>query len=191
MPPSGFIFQTDRSAPPFSLEVLGCVFVSTMDLLAVYIRPSPDKQHAYTGSSYDLCKTNLEDFWFKYDLGQKYYAPQVRPDLGSNSWSPDYDSTLHVTEMPALTTRPSGTSVSPEEFWLILPLLPQREGDLIIKATKNLLLTLKVLNFWKFPSYCSLKPLRSGMGEVVLARTSLTLHPPSPPTVHQLSWLAL
>ena len=29
------------------------------------------------------------------------------------------------------------------------------------------------------------------MGEVVPARTSPTLHPPSPPTVHQLSWLAL
>ena len=29
------------------------------------------------------------------------------------------------------------------------------------------------------------------MGEVVPARTSLTLHPPSPPTVHQLSRLAL
>ena len=36
-----------------------------------------------------------------------------------------------------------------------------------------------------------LKPLWSGMGEVVPARTSLTLHPPSPPTVHQLSRLAL
>ena len=53
-------------------------------------------------------------------------------------------------------------------------------------------LTLKVLNFWKFmykwsrwisDSYCSLKPLWSGMGEVVLARTSPTLPPPSPPTV--------
>ena len=52
-------------------------------------------------------------------------------------------------------------------------------------------LTLKVLNFWKFPSYYSLKPLWSGMGEVVPARTSPTLHPPSPPTVHQLSRLAL
>ena len=29
------------------------------------------------------------------------------------------------------------------------------------------------------------------MGEVVPARTSPTLHPPSPPTVHQLSRLAL
>ena len=29
------------------------------------------------------------------------------------------------------------------------------------------------------------------MGEVVLARTSPTLHPPFPPTVHQLSRLAL
>ena len=24
-------------------------------------------------------------FWFKYDLGEKYYAPQVQPDRGSNS----------------------------------------------------------------------------------------------------------
>ena len=52
-------------------------------------------------------------------------------------------------------------------------------------------LTLKVLNFWKFTSYCSLKPLWSGMGEVVPARTSPTLHLPSPTTVHQLSWLAM
>ena len=48
-----------------------------------------------------------------------------------------------------------------------------------------------LLNFWNFTSYCILKPLWSGMGEVVPARTSPTLHPPSPPTVHQLSWLAL
>ena len=52
-------------------------------------------------------------------------------------------------------------------------------------------LALIVLNFWKFTSYCSLKPLWSGMGEVVPARTSPTLHPPSPPTMHQLSRLAL
>ena len=52
-------------------------------------------------------------------------------------------------------------------------------------------LTLKVLNFWKFTSYCCLKPLWSGMGEVVPPRTSPTLHPPFPPTVHQLSWLSL
>ena len=32
-------------------------------------------------------------------------------------------------------------------------------------------------------SYCSLEPLWSGMGEVVPARTSPTLRPPSPPTV--------
>ena len=32
-------------------------------------------------------------FWFKYDLGQKYYAPQVRPDLGLNSchWDACHD----------------------------------------------------------------------------------------------------
>ena len=49
-------------------------------------------------------------FLVKYDLGQKYQAPQVRPDWGSNSWPPDHDSTFHVTEMPALTTKPSVTS---------------------------------------------------------------------------------
>ena len=32
-------------------------------------------------------------------------------------------------------------------------------------------------------SYCSLKPLWSGIGEVVPARISLTRHPPSPPTL--------
>ena len=57
-------------------------------------------------------------------------------------------------------------------------------------------LTLKVLTFWNsfwnrvggsLDSYCSLKPLWSGMGEVVPARTSPTLHPPSPPTVLSLS----
>ena len=59
------------------------------------------------------------------------------------------------------------------------------------KSQSHEVLTLKVLNFWKFTTYCSLKLLWSGMGEVVLARTSPTLHPPSPPTVHQLSQLAL
>ena len=71
--------------------------------------------------NYDLNESrNLENllvllhvlfiFWFKYDLGQKYYAPQVRPDRGLNSWPPDHDSTFHVTETPALTTWPSVTS---------------------------------------------------------------------------------
>ena len=36
-------------------------------------------------------------------------------------------------------------------------------------------------------SYCSLKPLCSGMGEVVLACTSRTLLPPSPRTALSLS----
>ena len=38
-----------------------------------------------------------------------------------------------------------------------------------------------------FDSYCSLKPLCSGKGEVVPARTSPTLPPPSPRTVLSLS----
>ena len=59
---------------------------------------------------------NIFYFWFKYDLGQKHYAPQGRPDRGSNPWPPDHDSTFHVTETPALTTRPSVTS-SEEKDW--------------------------------------------------------------------------
>ena len=46
-------------------------------------------------------------FRFKYDLEQKYYAPQVGPEWGLNSLPPDYDSIFHGTETPALTTWPS------------------------------------------------------------------------------------
>ena len=52
--------------------------------------------------------------WLKYDLGQKYYAPHVRHDRGSNSCHPDHDSTFHITETPALTTRPSVTLLKHE-----------------------------------------------------------------------------
>ena len=31
-------------------------------------------------------------FWLKYDLGQKYYAPKVRSDQSSSSWSWQYSS---------------------------------------------------------------------------------------------------
>ena len=34
-------------------------------------------------------------------LRQKYHAPQILPDQGSNSWPQDHDSTFHVTETPA------------------------------------------------------------------------------------------
>ena len=47
-------------------------------------------------------------------------------------------------------------------------------------------LTLKVLIFWKFTSYCTSKPLWSGIGEV--PRRPYIPHPL--PTVHQLLWLA-
>ena len=62
-----------------------------------------------TGSQIDWCTGNWY-FWVKYDFGQKCYATQVCPILDSNSWPPDHDSTFHVIEMPALTTRPSVTS---------------------------------------------------------------------------------
>ena len=74
-------------------------------------------------------------FWFKYNSGQKYYAPQVQPDQGSNSWPPDHDSSFHVTETSALTTWPSVTSnltsdlyaftLVGEDRWLCTLLLQQ------------------------------------------------------------------
>ena len=67
-------------------------------------------------SQIDWCTGNWY-FCFKYDLGHKYYAPQVQPDRASNSWPPDHDSTFYVTEMPAPTTRPSVTSNS--LYWFI------------------------------------------------------------------------
>ena len=50
--------------------------------------------------------------WFKYDFEQKQHTSQVLPDLGSNPWSPAHNSAVHVTEKPALTTRPSVNSSS-------------------------------------------------------------------------------
>ena len=57
-------------------------------------------------------------FWFKYYLGQKYQAPQVRPDRGSNSWPPNHDSSFHVTETPALTTWPLVTSGHTKDIYI-------------------------------------------------------------------------
>ena len=74
-------------------------------------------------SCWDHKLNNFHYFGFMYALGQKYCAPQVRLNQGSNSWPPDHDSTFHVTETPALTTRPSVTSgiiwSCPEGIWHI------------------------------------------------------------------------
>ena len=36
--------------------------------------------------------------WVKDNLGQKYFAPQVLPDWGSNSCPPDHD--VHIMSLP-------------------------------------------------------------------------------------------
>ena len=72
-----------------------------------------------TSSDIHLSPTYI--FWFKHDLGQTYYAPQVRPDWGSNSWPLDHDSAFHVTETPALTTRPSVSQLAYTKAHLSLP----------------------------------------------------------------------
>ena len=63
---------------------------------------------------------------------------------------------------------------------------------LLLKVDCNMVLTLTLPGpsagvSGSLDSYCSLKPLCSGMGEVVPARTSPTLLPPSPRTVLSLS----
>ena len=59
-------------------------------------------------------------FGFKYDLGQKYYAPQIRPDRALSSWPPDYDSTFYVTETPVLTTPISDFSTFPQSIYAVM-----------------------------------------------------------------------
>ena len=110
---------------------------------------------------------------------------------------------VHLSE----TNRPSHTSVSLRLSALELWTIAMKYIKLIIWL-KSCPLTLTLPGpstgvSGSLDSYCSLKPLCSGMGEVVPARTSPTLLPPSPRTtcaviilfqsvaVHQLSWLAL
>ena len=91
----------------------------------------------------------------------------------------------YINQIPKLPCLHSFTELFPKDFSSLLWTIVHSW------SSNGSVLTLKVLNFWKSTSYCSLKPLWSGMGEVVPARTSPTLHPPSPPTVHQLSRLSL
>ena len=51
-------------------------------------------------------------FLFKYNLNRNPTLSQVRLAWGLNSRPPDLDLTFHVTETPAVTTRPSVTSAS-------------------------------------------------------------------------------
>ena len=53
-----------------------------------------------------------DNFWFKYDLGQKYDLALVR-----THGPPDHDSAFHVTETPALATGTSVTSLPITQTW--------------------------------------------------------------------------
>ena len=44
--------------------------------------------------------------WFKVWLRPKDYAPQVRPDWGSNPWPLDHEQYISCPEMHILTTKP-------------------------------------------------------------------------------------
>ena len=105
----------------------------------------------------------------------------------SGSNFPQDELFLKIVFLPGNSGVRSKASKLMDKYELILP--ERHRNNSSVEQASNILtadsyLTLTVLNFSKFTSYCSLKPLWSGMGEVVLARTSPTLHPPSPPTVH-------
>ena len=70
---------------------------------------------------YKIAQTNY--LWLK----QKYYTPQFQPDMGSNSWPPDHDSTFHVTETPALTNQPLVNNLA--SFILIQEIAYRVEGN--------------------------------------------------------------
>ena len=74
--------------------------------------PALTPQPSVTSNALALRFTDALAKWFKHNLRQKFQAPQVRPNWGSNSWPLDHDSTFHVTEMPALATWPSVTSTA-------------------------------------------------------------------------------
>ena len=50
---------------------------------------------------------------FQVQLGTEVLCTPSWPNWGLNSWPPDHDSTLHVTESPALATWPSVPHINP------------------------------------------------------------------------------
>ena len=91
-----------------------------------------------------LSWSHIQIFLVQLLLRQKYYALQFRPNLGSNSWLPDHDSTLHVTGTPALTTQPSVTN------FFSIPIHPS-----CFKSFANPLFSLQFTNpsSTKYPSH--------------------------------------
>ena len=57
-----------------------------------------------------ICSVFMNYVWLKYDLGQKHHAPKLQPSWCLNPWPLDHDSIFHVTETPAISTRPSVAS---------------------------------------------------------------------------------
>ena len=62
-----------------------------------------------TGEGYALSARILSVLVQVWGRTEVIHTPSST-DRGSNSWPPDHDSAFHVTETPALTTRPSVTS---------------------------------------------------------------------------------
>ena len=108
------------------------------------------------------CPSHFEKHWLG-NLGCQNSSKEVHPTLINYSLDHSLSLTLLIHVSQQLTHT--------ENEWCISLLNPYTAGVI----------------GWISDSYCSLKPLCSGMGEVVPARTSPTLLPPSPRTMLSLS----
>ena len=154
-----------------------------------YIHHACYKAHPYNQQSLkSTCKRHGISqiiFWIKYDLGQKYYALKVRPNRDSNSWPPDYDSTFHVTEMPALTTWPSATSkhtkVKVKHRNLLNGTVENFKTDVSGAAVNNLYCMNASIWLNALPFVTSYKCLSTlGGSSTTLNRSTCTTHPTRP-----------
>ena len=69
--------QVDAMVMPAHVYFYQCICITKNKLVIIPDVPRP-------GGPFSNRNLHLY-VWFKYDLGQMYYAPQVRPDRGSNS----------------------------------------------------------------------------------------------------------
>ena len=130
---------------------------------------------------------------FQVQLRQKYYAPQVWPDWGLKPWPQGHGQYFSC---PLGTHHWATRDLADKKMSVAVQLIFYGPYSSSVcnrsqYVTAVISLTLKVLNFWKLTSYCRLNPYGRAWGKQCRFVTSPTLHPPSPPTVHQLSWLAL
>ena len=67
---------------------------------------------------------------------QKYCAPQIRPDKGSNSWPADHDSTFHVTKMVMMTFLGDSSALKYQSSQLVI-ILPACTYHTVLRGTRH------------------------------------------------------